>query len=200
MFSHWSVFFNGAYWCVSLQKCVHTSGPYWVRSCEGQSWFCKINPSYDVMVLEVIEIWHWALTSYYLQHPIRILLWTQWLIYLVLQMYGVSFCRTAVVYRHDSPGDKLYYVWFIFSWLIPMPGNGFHGFHGKGATHLIVWDFIHFVVQENVVFLNCHTEYITFIRYKRPQHQMWNVRACHIDTVCFMAVMNKEEMILNSCF
>lgn len=145
-------FFNGAYWCVSLQKCVHTSGLYWVRSCEGQSWFCTINPSYDVMVLEVIEIWHWALTCYYLQHPIHILLWTQWLIYFMLQMYRGFFCLTVVLYHHDSPGDKLYYVWFIFSWLIPMPENGFHSFHGEGVTHLIVWDFIHFVVQENIVF------------------------------------------------
>lgn len=103
-------------------------------------------------------------------------------LFYVTNVWGF-FCLTADFYHHDSPGDKLY-VWFIFSWLIPMPEKGFHSFHGKGATQWIVWDFIHFVVQENIVFLSCHTKDITFIRYKKPQHQMWNVRACHINKVC----------------
>lgn len=128
--------------------------------------------------------WDLTLSSDTLLPPIHILLWTHWLIYFMLQI--CFFCLTAVFY--DSPGEKLYYVWFIFSWLIPMPENSFHGFHGKGTTHKMVWDFVHFVVQEN-----------SFSQLSHKMHTTPNVKCSSVQSLS-MAVMNKEELILNSCF
>lgn len=181
--------------CLSSKMCPH------IRTVLSKITWRSITILYNKSILwcdGARSDWDLTLSSDTLLPPIHILLWTQWLIYFMLQINAFFFfCLTAVFYHHDSPGDKLYYVWFIFSWLIPMPENSFDGFHGKGTTHKMVWDFIHFLVQENIVFLNCHTKYITFIRCKRPQHQMWNVS---YQQSLSMAVMNKEELILNSCF
>lgn len=145
------------------------------------------------MVLEVIEIWHWALTHFLPPASnTHITLNTVVHLFYVTNVWVGFFCcccLTAVLYHHDSPGDKLYCVGFIFPWLKPMPEHSFHGFHGEGTTHTMVWDFIHFVVQSQASLS---------LRCKRPQHQMWNVRkVCHINKVCPRGTDLKQLLLVN---